>query len=322
MTLNTKKFSILLKGETNPQLTFYEINIEMTKQEKTLGRGLSSLICKEDFDELLEKPSTGNILYAKIEDIFSNKNQPRKHFDKKTLEELTASVKQRGVISPILVREKTKGKFEIIAGERRYRAAKLAGLSIIPILLKEADDTNALELSIIENVQRQDLNIIEEAKAYQTLVDNYAYSQSKIANIVGKSRSHVTNILRLLSLPAKIIELLKSGTINMGHAKVLIGKDNIEQLANKIINKNLNVRQTEALINSSKTAKKSSTTQNKLSPHTTTATEKDEDILLLESLLREKSSLNVKIDNLKRMVTIFYDDLGELDNILQLLSSK
>ena len=289
----------------------------MTKKEKNLGRGLSSLICKEDFDELLEKPSGVTIIHVNIKDVTSNENQPRKHFDKESLKELASSVKQKGIISPILVREKSQGKFEIIAGERRYRAAKLAGLTVVPILLKKVDDTSALELSIIENVQRQDLNIIEEAKAYYALIDNYSYNQSEVANVVGKSRSHVANILRLLSLPKKVIELLRAGKINLGQAKILVGQDNVEQLANKIIKGNLNVRQVESLIKSRRSAKQSSGISN-----TTSAIQRDEDIALIESLLREKANLNVKIDNVKKVVQIFYTDLSELDNVLQLLSSK
>jgi ParB family transcriptional regulator, chromosome partitioning protein len=290
----------------------------MTKKEKNLGRGLSSLICKEDFDELLERPSGVSIINVKIKNVYSNKNQPRKHFDKEALEELASSIKQKGIISPILVREKTQGKFEIIAGERRYRAAKIAGLTAVPILLKEVDDTSALELSIIENVQRQDLNIIEEAKAYHALIGNYSYNQSELSNIVGKSRSHIANILRLLSLPAKVIELLRDGKINLGQAKILIGQDNVEQLANKIIKDNLNVRQVEAFIKKGRPTKQSSTAV----PTKSRVVQKDSDIALIESLLREKANLNVQIDNVKKVVQIFYTDLAELDNVLQLLSSK
>lgn len=294
----------------------------MTKKEKTLGRGLSSLICKEDFDDLLEKSSTGNISYAKLEDILPNKNQPRKHFDQESLEELTSSIKKNGVLSPILVRKRDNGKFEIIAGERRYRAAQLAGCSVVPVLQKEVTDTHALELSIIENVQRQDLNIIEEARAYQALKDNYFYSQNDISDIVGKSRSHVANILRLLLLPDNIVELLRDGKITLGHAKILIGRDNLEQLADKIMAGNLNVRQTEALIKKGDVLKKPSSTSLSATSLKPSSKQKDEDILMLEALLQEKSNLKVNIDNAKKVVTIFYENLGELDNILQLLSSK
>jgi ParB family chromosome partitioning protein len=289
----------------------------MTK--KILGRGLASLISKEDFEDLLEQPPTGTVFYAKLEDIHPNINQPRKHFDQEALEELTASIKKDGVLSPILVRKQGSGKFEIIAGERRYRAAQLAGCSVVPIITKEANDTHALELAIIENVQRQDLNIVEEARAYQALKDNYFYSQNDIADKVGKSRSHVANILRLLLLPGKVIELLREGKINVGHAKILIGQDNPEQLADKIIEGNLNVRQTETLIKRGLTP-----TSEQVRPSAVRlgSKPKDEDILMLEALLKEKSNLRVNIDNSKKVVTIFYENLSELDNILQLLSSK
>ena len=294
----------------------------MKKKEKSLGRGLSSLICKEEFDELLEKSPGINILHAKVEDVLSNKNQPRKHFEEKALEELSSSIKQRGIISPILVRKKPEGKFEIIAGERRYRAAILAGLTSVPILLKEANDTHALELSIVENVQRQDLNVIEEARAYQALIDNYSYGQNDIAVIMGKSRSHIANILRLLLLPISVIELLRAGKITMGHAKVLMGRDNSEQLAAKIIENNLNVRQAEALINKRKSTQNTNAEDPPTRKLENVSAHKDEDIKLLESLLKEKANLDVKIDNSKKIVTICYDSLAELDNILQLLSSK
>lgn len=289
----------------------------MTK--KILGRGLASLISKEDFEDLLEQPTTGTVFYAKLEDIHPNINQPRKHFDQEALEELTASIKKDGVLSPILVRKQGNGKFEIIAGERRYRAAQLAGCSVVPIITKEANDTHALELAIIENVQRQDLNIVEEARAYQALKDNYFYSQNDIADKVGKSRSHVANILRLLLLPEKVIELLREGKINVGHAKILIGRDNLEQLADKIIEGNLNVRQTETLIKRGLTP---ISEQARPSAVRLGSKPKDEDILMLEALLKEKSNLRVNIDNSKKVVTIFYENLSELDNILQLLSSK
>ncbi|NRA73885.1 MAG: ParB/RepB/Spo0J family partition protein [Rickettsiales bacterium] len=293
----------------------------MKKKEKTLGRGLSSLISSEDFDELLEKPSSENITFAKIDYVYPNENQPREYFDSDALDELTMSVKQNGVISPILVRKLVENKFEIIAGERRYRAAKKAKLKTIPILIKDANDTNALELSIIENIQRQDLNIIEEAKAYQTLIDNYGHTQNDIANIIGKSRSHIANILRLLSLPAKVIEYLKNDKISMGHAKVLIGKENAEQVVDEVIKNNLNVRQTENLI-AQNTVVKKPVSKLKKSTYDDDTIEKDKDLLLIESLLKEKSNLNVKIDNRKKIITISYDDLSELDGILQLLSSK
>lgn len=294
----------------------------MSKKEKILGRGLSSLISTEDFNELLEKPNLKNITHVQTDNVHPNKNQPREYFDTETLEELAVSIKQNGIISPILVRKLNNGKFEIIAGERRYRAAKKARLDIIPVIVKEVDDTNALELSIIENIQRQNLNIIEEAKAYQTLINKYGHTQKDVENIIGKSRSHIANILRLLSLPAKVIEVLKSGKITMGHAKILVGKENIEQLVDEIIKNNLNVRQTEALISKFTTIKNDSPYSAKTPSQKIDTATKDEDIFLIESLLKEKSNINVKIDNRKKVITISYNDLAELDNILQLLSSK
>ena len=212
------------------------------KNKKGLGRGLSSLIGDSDI-----KLSNNKI---SISSIVPNRNQPRKLFEKYSLEELTNSIKERGIIQPLIVRksEDQDDKFEIIAGERRWQAAQSAGLHEVPVVILEADNLRSLEFAIIENVQRKDLNPIEEAESYKNLIDNFNYDQDKVSKFIGKSRSHISNSLRLLTLPEKIIEMLRNEKITQGHAKILIGLENASFLAEKIIKKKLSVRQTESLV--------------------------------------------------------------------------
>ena len=200
------------------------------KNKKGLGRGLSSLIGDNDVKKLNDKVS--------ISSIIPNKNQPRKLFDKDALEELSNSIKQRGIIQPLIVRKSNdqSNKFELIAGERRWQAAQSAGLHEVPIVVIEADNLKSLEFAIIENVQRRDLNPIEEAESYQNLIENFGYDQERVSQFIGKSRSHISNCLRLLTLPEKLINLIRSEKISQGHAKILIGLDNAIFLAEKIIN--------------------------------------------------------------------------------------
>ena len=199
------------------------------KNKKGLGRGLSSLIGDNDVKKLNDKVS--------ISSIIPNKNQPRKLFDKDALEELSNSIKQRGIIQPLIVRRSNdqSNKFELIAGERRWQAAQSAGLHEVPIVVIEADNLKSLEFAIIENVQRRDLNPIEEAESYQNLIENFGYDQERVSQFIGKSRSHISNCLRLLTLPEKLINLIRSEKISQGHAKILIGLDNAVFLAEKII---------------------------------------------------------------------------------------
>jgi len=212
------------------------------KLKKGLGKGLSSL--------LGDTKSKTNITKLKIYDVKRNRLQPRKVFNKDSLEELTNSIKERGVIQPIIVRksEDQRNKYEIIAGERRWLAAQNAGLHEVPVVVTEANDLKSLEFAIVENVQRQDLNPIEEAQGYQRLINEFSYDQEKVAKFIGKSRSHVTNCLRLLSLPREVTELVESNKISQGHAKILVGLQNAYFLARKIIDKSLSVRQTELLV--------------------------------------------------------------------------
>ena len=221
----------------------------MDKIKKGLGRGLSSLIGETKVEKQKNQ--------LPISDLIPNKYQPRKIFDEKNLEDLTNSIKERGMIQPIIVRQSNidQLKFEIIAGERRWIAAQRAGLHNVPVVITEADDLKSLEFAIVENVQRHDLNPLEEAQGYKRLIDEFSYDQEKVSRFIGKSRSHITNCLRLLTLPADVLKLIEAQKITSGHAKVLVGLENANFVANKIIEKKLSVRQTENLVKIFKTKK-------------------------------------------------------------------
>ena len=249
------------------------------KSKKGLGRGLSSLIG--------ERKVSSNIK-ANISDLIRNKYQPRKKFDEASLDELAESIKSRGIIQPIIVRVSNgDAKYEIIAGERRWIAAQNAGLHEVPIVVIDADDKKALEFGIVENVQRHDLNAIEEAEGYKRLIEEFSYDQEQVAKFIGKSRSHITNSLRLLSLPEEIIDFVKDYKLSPGHAKILVGLDNCLLIAKKVISKKLSVRQTENLVRFYKTPKK------KL------LNDKDPNIRILEQNLIDKIGINVEIKNKK-----------------------
>ena len=223
--------------------------------KKGLGRGLSSLIGETKIESKTNKLS--------LSDIIPNKFQPRKNFDKENLEDLANSIKERGVIQPIIVRKSNSelSKYEIIAGERRWLAARKAGLHEIPVVVTEADDLKSLEFAIVENVQRHDLNPFEEAQGYKRLIDDFSYDQEKVSKFIGKSRSYITNSLRLLNLPLEVLKYIKEKKITAGHAKILVGLDNAEFIANKIIEKKLSVRQAENFVKIFKKNKKNIFTQ-------------------------------------------------------------
>ena len=252
------------------------------KTKKGLGRGLSSLIGDVDSRPIKNKIS--------ISSIIRNKFQPRKNFDKEKMDELTNSIRQRGIIQPIIVRKSSdqNNKFEIIAGERRWQAAQSAGLHEVPVVEIEVDDLKSLEFAIVENVQRSDLNPIEEAKGYKRLIDEFNYDQDKVSKFIGKSRAHVANFLRLLSLPDEVILLIEENKISQGHAKVLVGLDNAHFLAKKIIDKKLSVRQAENLVRTLKNYKG----KNK--------TIKNSNLASLESSIEEKTGIKVFIRNKKK----------------------
>jgi ParB family chromosome partitioning protein len=277
------------------------------KIKKGLGRGLSSLI-----GDTKVNTNTNKLL---ISDLIKNKLQPRKIFNEKNIEELTNSIKECGIIQPIIVRksEDQKNKYEIIAGERRWLAAQNSGLHEVPVVVTEANDLKSLEFAIVENVQRQDLNPIEEAQGYQRLINEFSYDQEKVAKFIGKSRSHVTNCLRLLSLPREVIELVEINKISQGHAKILVGLQNAYFLARKIIDKSLSVRQTELLVRIFK--------NKKIPKHTS----KDPNLKKLESTIINKTGLNVSIKNKKNntgSISFEYKNLEQLNRILELIKSN
>ena len=277
------------------------------KTKKGLGRGLSSLIGDADSKPIKNKVS--------ISSITRNKFQPRKNFDKEKMEELTNSIKERGIIQPIIVRRTTdqNNKFEIIAGERRWQAAQNAGLHEVPVVEVEADNLKSLEFAIVENVQRSDLNPIEEALGYRKLIDDFNYDQEKVSKFIGKSRAHVANFLRLLSLPKEVILLIEENKISQGHAKVLVGLDNAYFLARKIIEKKLSVRQAESLIRSLK----SSNGKGKIS--------KNPNLVSLESGIEEKTGIKVFIRNKKNnsgQVTFEYKDLDQLNRLIMVIKAN
>ena len=272
------------------------------KSKKGLGRGLSSLIGDTKTVSKNNKIS--------VSDLIRNKYQPRKTFDEESLEELTNSIKSRGIIQPIVARPSSGNKYEIIAGERRWLAAQRAGLHEVPVVVVDADDKKALEFGIVENVQRHDLNSIEEAEGYKRLIDEFGYDQEQVAKFIGKSRSHITNSLRLLTLSNYIADLIKSNTISPGHAKILVGLSNSDQIAKKIVKKNLSVRQTENLVRLYK------------SPSKSIKITKDPNIKKIETDLMEKIGLKTQITNKKNnkgSVTFDYRDLDQLNHLIDII---
>ena len=276
------------------------------KNKKGLGRGLSSLIGDSDVKTTNNKISISSIL--------PNKYQPRKNFDKNSLEELTASIRERGIIQPIIVRasEDSNDKYELIAGERRWQAAQNAGLHEVPAVILNVDNLKSLEFAIVENVQRKDLNPIEEAEGYQRLINEFNYDQDKVAKFIGKSRAHISNCIRLLSLPAKVIEHIINDKISPGHAKILVGLDNSELLAEKIIKKKLSVRQAEALARLVKSNKSS-------------IKYKDPNSIDIENQLSSKIGMKVFLNNKKNNTgtLIFeYKGVDQLDRLIKIIKEN
>ena len=275
--------------------------------KKGLGRGLSSLL-----GDTQKKVETNKI---PIKDLSRNKFQPRKNFNKESLEQLTNSIREQGVIQPIIVRpDKTNdGKYEIIAGERRWLASQNAGLHEIPVVILDVDDNKSLEFAIVENVQRQDLNPIEEAKSYQRLINDFNYNQEKLSKFIGKSRSYIANSLRLLGLPEEVLAMLVSGSLSAGHARTLIGLNNASEIGKKIIKRKLSVRQSEVLARQFKDKKF------KL------VHKKDSNILDLQKDLEEKTGLSVSINNKKNnygTISFEYRDLDQLDKLINTIKKN
>ncbi len=281
--------------------------MDTTKIKKGLGRGLSSLIG--------ETKTEININKVSISDLKSNKFQPRKLFEEDSLQDLTNSIKERGIIQPIIVRKSSddNSKYEIIAGERRWLAAQKAGLHDVPVVITDVDDLKSLEFAIVENVQRNDLSAIEEARGYQRLIEEFSYDQEKVAKFIGKSRSHIANFLRLLGLPLTVLKLIENKKLTPGHAKILVGLNNAEFVANKIVEKSLSVRQAENFVKIFKIKKKS------------LKKSKDSNLQALESSIIEKIGLNVLIKNKKNnsgTLLLEYKDLDQLNKIIEIIKSN
>ena len=281
--------------------------MDTSKIKKGLGRGLSSLIGERE----LEK----NVNKILISDLISNKFQPRKIFEENNLKDLTNSIKERGIIQPILVRKSNddRSKYEIIAGERRWLAAQKAGLHEVPVVITEVDDLKSLEFAIVENDQRDDLNVIEEAQGYKRLIEDFSYDQEKVAKFIGKSRSHITNFLRLLTLPDDVLKLIELKKLTAGHAKILVGLENAAFVAKKIIEKNLSVRQTENFVKIFKIKRQP------------LKFAKDINLQALEESITEKIGLKVLIKNKKNnkgSINFEYKDIGQLNKIIDIIKSN
>ena len=278
----------------------------MNKIKKGLGRGLSSLIGETKIEK-----NTNKLL---IGDLNPNKFQPRKIFDEDSLNELEKSIKERGIIQPIIVRKSGENsKYEIIAGERRWLAAQRAGLHEVPVVVTEADDLKSLEFAIVENVQRNDLNPLEEAQGYQRLINDFSYDQEKVSKFIGKSRSYITNCLRILTLPSDVLTYIETKKLSSGHAKILVGLENASFVAQKIIEKNLSVRQSENFV---KIFKKKKGFYVRLT---------DPNIQNLEKLISDKIGLNVSIKNNKKnkgTITFVYHDIEQLNKIIDIIKSN
>ena len=277
------------------------------KSKKGLGRGLSSLI--GDSEKINDRKNVS------ISSLVRNKYQPRKKFDEVSLEELTNSIRERGIIQPIIVRPSSdeEDKFEIVAGERRWQAAQFAGLHEVPVFVIDIDNLKSLEFAIVENVQRKDLNPIEEAEGYKRLIDEFSYDQDKVSRFIGKSRAHISNCLRLLSLPQEIKELIVEEKLSQGHAKILVGLDNAILLARKIISKKLSVRQTENLVRMMKSSPNSNSKK------------KDPNIVSLEQELTDKIGMRVFVKNKRNnsgTISLEYKGADQLDRLVEIIKQN
>ena len=283
-------------------------------KKKSLGRGLEALLGEDILNE--DAPTSKASNYISINDIIIGPWQPRKDFNEDAIKSLASSIKEKGILQPLIVRQQN-GKYELIAGERRLRAAKEAGLTDVPVIIKELSDSEVLEIALIENLLRENLSAIEEAAAYQSLMDNFSHTQEKVASIVGKSRSYIANTLRLLSLPDEIKELVSSGKLSAGHARCLVGLDNAIDLANKIIKEDLNVRQVESLVAKQKEGETSVVKKPRQA--------KNHDVVDIEQSLNQKLGLRIKITPNKQgggKVILQYASVAELDMIIGILEQK
>lgn len=285
-----------------------------------LGRGLEALLGEDDLSFNLDSINTGEVSESgiktiKVNDLEPSKYQPRKEFNQDALDALVNSIKEKGVLQPLLVR-KNGDKYEIIAGERRWRASKLAGLNEVPVIEKELDNQEVLEVALIENLLRENLTAIEEAEGFNRLINEFSHTHEALSQIIGKSRSYITNTIRLLSLPTSIQEMIKNNSLSAGHARALIGLDNAEEIAQKIIDKGLTVRQTEELVNKIK---------NNALTQISKSIKKDPSLKELEKDLSKNIGMKVKInagENDRGKVTIEYKNPSELNQILEIFEKN
>ena len=283
-------------------------------QKRRLGRGLAALIGDDTSEESVVQ-DIRSLRHVPVELLHPNPNNPRKHFAEEDLKTLAKSLKDKGLLQPLVVRPRGDGSFEIVAGERRWRASQIAGLHDLPVLVRELDDKETLEIALIENIQRSDLNALEEARAFRQLLDQYAYTQQQLADAIGKSRSHIANTMRLLNLPEATQRQIEEGSLTAGHARALIATETPEELADKIIKLNLTVRQAEDLART----KTPVGTKGKAAPY------KDADTRALEKQLTENLGLSVAIkhkDKLGGQVLISYKTLDQLDDLIKKLGGQ
>ena len=287
------------------------MKVEANKKQRGLGKGLDTLMASSE--ELVEQAvAEGNASELPLDVLVAGISQPRKNFDDEALEGLTASIREKGVLQPLLVREKGEGVYEIIAGERRFRAAKRAGLATIPVAIMNLTDAEAHEIALIENIQREDLSAVEEAEGYFRILEDFGYTQEQLSDIVGKSRSHIANTLRLMLLPEEVKSMIDDKHISAGHARTLVGLDNAHELALEIANRSLNVREAESFVS----GKKAKTTKLKDNPF------KENEIAVSNSLT---SALNRRVSvsisrNGSGKVIINFDDEADLNDLVNTLS--
>ena len=285
----------------------------MQAQKKRLGRGLAALIGDDTTEEAVIQ-DIRTLRHMPIELLHASPNNPRKHFGESDLDDLAKSIREKGLLQPIVVRPRPDGEYEIVAGERRWRASQRAGIHEVPVLIRELSDGEALEIALIENIQRSDLNPLEEARAYSLLLEQFNYTQQQLAESVGKSRSHIANTLRLLNLPDSVRSQIETGKLTAGHARTLVATDSPAELADQIIKLGLSVRETESLVRES-----GNPAQNKRSKP-----EKDADTKTLERELTTATGLKVEIAHkgpAGGTVTISYKSLEQLEDISRRLQS-
>lgn len=314
-----------LMGDAEPASQATATTSHATKSQAAVARQITPKV------DMAEANASTGVQTVALSKLVANQYQPREYFDETQLEDLSSSIKQHGVMQPIVVRPSKafKGNYEIIAGERRFRASKRAGLTEVPVIIRELTDSEALELALIENIQRQDLNAIEEAQGYQRLMEEFDYTQEALAQTVGKSRSHVANLLRILTLPEAVKKHIASGELSLGHAKAILTSKQAEILAKQIIERGLTVRQAELLAkevnNTPDIARKPRETKGQTARPMQTKTqagEKDPDIIALEETLTENLGLKVSISDMggqKGEIVISYDTLTQLDSVLRRL---